>query len=358
MKRILLFLFCVLFFVVAGIYALRTQLTLYLMERVVENNFNTNLLMELPDGLHAALCGAGSPMPDPRRSGPCTAVIAGEKLFLVDVGAGSSRVLSRMSIPHGEIDAIFLTHFHSDHIDGLGEMLLQRWANGAHAKPTPIYGPQGVESVVAGFGRAYSKDQEYRVAHHGKEIVPPSGAGGEPRSFRLPPEGEAPVVYEEAGVKISVFRVNHEPVAPAVGYRFDYKGRSLLISGDTTKSSNLQQFANDVDLLIHEALAPQLVAVLTKGAVAAGRHNIARITRDILDYHATPVEAAEVARDANVKHLLFNHIVPPLLLPPMEELFVEGVAEIYSGPTTVGRDGTLVQLQAGGQSVEVSELLY
>jgi ribonuclease Z len=108
---------------------------------------------------------------------------------------------------------------------------------------------------------------------------------------------------------------------------------------------------------VHEALAPQLVEVITRGATAAGRPNLAQITVDILDYHTSPVEAAEVARDAGVGHLLYNHIVPPLLLRPMQGLFLEGVAEVYDGPVTIGRDGTLVVLEAGSDAIAVEERL-
>jgi ribonuclease Z len=106
-------------------FALRKTINL----RLVERNMASSLLDELPDGLHVALCGACSPLPDPKRSGPCTAVITGERIYLVDVGAGSSRVLSRTRVPQGKIAGVLLTHFHSDHIDGLGELLIQRWAN-------------------------------------------------------------------------------------------------------------------------------------------------------------------------------------------------------------------------------------
>ena len=129
------------------------------------------------------------------------------------------------------------------------------------------------------------------------------------------------------------------------------------MSGDTIKSANLQKFAQGVDLLVHEALAPQLVEILTRGATNAGRKNLAKITRDILDYHTSPVDAAEIARDAGVGHLLFNHIVPPLLLAPMEDIFLEGVDEAYAGPVTIGRDGTLVRLEAGSDAIEVVDLL-
>lgn len=356
MKRLLLMVLLATAVVGAVLYAFRTTLTMRLMSRVLTANFESDLVQELPDGLHVALCGAGSPLPDPDRSGPCTAVVAGEQLFIVDAGAGSSRVLSRMRIPQDRIDAIFLTHFHSDHIDGLGELLMQRWANGGSATPVPLHGPRGVEQVARGFAAAYRLDDGYRIAHHGEAVMPASGAGARARPFAPPPDGEGEVLLERAGVKITAFRVDHAPVEPAVGYRFDYGGRSVVLSGDTRRSTNLEAFARDVDLLVHEALSPRLVARISEAAETAGNQRIAKIARDILDYHTTPVEAARSARAAGVGHLLYNHIVPPLLLPPMVELFVEGVDEVYSGPVTVGRDGLLVQMPAGSDAIEVSVL--
>ena len=160
-------------------FFLREQITMRLMTYVVARSMTSDLLDELPDGLHVALCGAGSPLPDPRRSGPCVAVVAGMQLYIVDAGSGSSRILSRMRIPQGEIDGVLLTHFHSDHIDGLGELLMQRWANGGARAPTPVHGPPGVEEIVDGFNRAYRLDTAYRVAHHGAAIMPPDGGGAQ-----------------------------------------------------------------------------------------------------------------------------------------------------------------------------------
>jgi len=357
MKRILLGIGVVVL-VVSGVgYAFRTQITMRLMERVVARNLGAGLVGDLPDGLHVGLCGAGSPLPDPERSGPCVVVIAGSSIWVVDSGSGSSRVLSRMRIPQGRVRGVFLTHFHSDHIDGLGELMLQRWAGGAHDAPLPVYGPPGVESVVEGFDRAYALDAGYRVAHHGPAIVPPTGAGGVARTFVMPADGESTVVLEEEGLSVTAFRVHHEPVAPAVGYRFDYRGRSAVVSGDTAKSANVTHFARGVDLLVHEGLSPTLVAVMTRAAAAAGATNVEKITRDIVGYHTTPIEAAEIARDAGVRYLLFDHIVPPLPLAPLREVFVEGVAAVYDGPVRVGRDGTLITLPADADTIEHDELL-
>jgi ribonuclease Z len=357
MKRILLGLFGALLALLLIAFFLRTTIALRMMERVVASNLGSDWVSELPDGLHLVLCGAGSPLPDPKRSGPCAAVIAGQQVFIVDAGSGASRRLTDLRFPQGRIDAILLTHFHSDHIDGLGELLMQRWVNRGAREPVPIHGPTGVEEVVDGVNRAYRLDSAYRVAHHGEAIVPPSGAGGVAHPFPAPAEGQGEVVIDKGGVKVTAFRVDHTPVDPAVGYRFDYGERSLVLSGDTVKSENLQRFAEGVDLLVHEALAPHLVAVLTRGAEAAGRRNIAKITRDILTYHASPVDAAEVARDAGVGFLLYYHIVPPLPLAPLEDAFLEGVDAVYDGPLAVGRDGTTVHLPVGSDAIDVEQRL-
>ena len=137
----------------------------------------TNQVERLEDGLHVALCGAGGPMPSPRASGPCVVVVAGDQLFLVDAGANGPRNFARLGYPLGGIDAVFLTHFHSDHIDGLGELATLRWATGDDLTPLTVYGPEGVEGVIAGFNAAYTADFGYRNDHHGDLVAPLSAAG-------------------------------------------------------------------------------------------------------------------------------------------------------------------------------------
>jgi ribonuclease Z len=345
----------VLLLAAVGLFALRGPIALRAMERVLARNLAADPIAELPDGLHVLLCGAGGPLPDRVRSGPCAAVIAGRTLVVVDAGTGGARNLQRLGFTPGRSEAQFLTHFHSDHIDGLGEMAMLRWTGAAHDTRLPVYGPAGVEEVVAGFNGAYRQDATYRVAHHGAATVPPSGAGMTAHPFALPAPGEAPLVFEANGLRVTAFAVDHDPVHPAVGYRFEYGGRSLVVSGDTAKSANLEAQAKGVDLLVHEALAPQLVKRLHDAAVAAGRANVAKLANDILDYHATPVEAAEIAAAVGAKHLLFYHVVPPLPLPGLDRVFLEGVSDKFAGGVTLGRDGTLISLPKGSSAVEVSK---
>lgn len=339
----------------AAFTVFRDRLITMVMKKQIAFNLSGTAFKEMSGGLDVILCGAGSPLPDPARSGPCVAVIAGQRVMIVDVGSGSVRRITPAGIPVSKIEDVFLTHFHSDHIDGLGELMMQRWGGASRTEPLPVHGPTGVEDVVAGFNQAYAHDDSYRVAHHGPKIIPPSGAGGVARTFELPAEGEGLVVLEADGLKVTAFRVSHPPIVPAVGYRFDYQGRSVVISGDTTKSANLQKFATGADLLVHEALNPRMVGIMTEAAEEAGAKNIAQITRDIIGYHTTPVQAAEIARDAGVKHLLYYHIVPALPYAPMERMFVEGVSDIYKGGVTVGRDGTWIDLPANSSEIRVGK---
>lgn len=310
-------------------------------------------IAERPDGLHVVLCGAGGPLPDPVRSGPCVAVIAGQRVFLVDVGSGAARRLPRLGIQPGRVDGVFLTHFHSDHIDGLGGLGLQRWVGGTHKLPLPVYGAEGVSEVTGGLNQAYRLDAVYRTAHHGPEVVPPTGAGFHPVSFPEPAEGEGTVVLEDEGLRVTMFRVEHPPVVPAVGYRFDYRGRSVVVSGDTNQSTNLERFAEGVDLLVHEALSPELIAIVGEAAAANGLSAIEKIARDVPTYHATPVQVAETAAAVGAGHLLYYHVVPPLPVPGLASVFLEGVPEAYDGPVTLGEDGTAISLPAGSDRILV-----
>lgn len=354
MRRVLLALLAVLVVVAGAVWIARGPIALRIARRAVERNLRADFIATLPDGLHVVLCGAGGPLADPDRSGPCVAVVAGRSLFVVDAGSGAARNLTRMGLPPGQVEAVLLTHFHSDHIDGLGELGMLRWTGAAHDQPLPVLGPPGVEEVVEGFNRAYRLDAGYRTAHHGPKVAPPGGAGLSSRPFAAPPDGESLRVWEEPDLVVTTFSVDHAPVTPAVGYRFDYAGRSVLLSGDTSPSRNLLRYARGVDLLVHEALGSRLVAVLHDAAEAAGRANIAKIATDIPGYHTTPVQAAEIAQAAGARRLLFYHVVPPMPLPGLEAAFVEGVAEAYEGPFSVGRDGTMVSLPRDSQAIDVS----
>jgi ribonuclease Z len=332
------------------VYSQRATLVERIFERGMASRLGADITADFPDGLHLALCGAGGPLPAPKASGPCVAIVAGSDLFIVDAGTDGLRNLGRMGYPAGNIDALFLTHFHSDHIDGLGEFATIRWVGAANTEPLPVYGPEGVEAVVDGFNAAYAQDVGYRHEHHGDTVAPTSGAGMRAVPFEEPQNGELVTIYDNGSVTVEALKVDHEPVNPAVGYLFRYKDRSILVSGDTAQSDNITRFAKDVDLLVHEALAPNLVGIMNAAAEKMGNKILAKVTIDIPDYHASPVEAAETARDAGVGHLLYYHIVPPLVIPGQEAVWLDGAEEVFPD-YTVGQDGTAFSLPAGSTEI-------
>ncbi len=338
-------------------FVFRDRIAMAAMARIYARAMVADPYEGLPDALDIGLCGAGSPMPDPTRAGPCIAVLAGRRLFVVDVGEGGTKNLTLMNLPPARIEAVFLTHFHSDHIGGLGELMLQRWGVGAARAPLPVYGPTGVDRVVNGFMAAYALDRGYRVAHHGPVVVPPTGFGGTPHPFVAARGAPDVVLIDDGGLKVTAFPVDHGPVEPAVGYRFDYKGRSLVISGDTAPSARLEAAAKGVDLLAHEGLSPTMVEMQRQAALAAGRANLAAIFHDILSYHTAPEQAAAIAERDKVRYLLFEHIIPPLPVDALEGPWLGRSRQIFHGAIRVGHDGDFVSLPVGSRAIHRTDRL-
>jgi ribonuclease Z len=311
-----------------------------LMDRAAERAMTRvdESVLRSPD-LQVVLCGTGSPIADPDRAGPCTAVIAGGHFFLVDVGPGSWETVDLANLPTGHLEGVFLTHFHSDHIGDLGEAETQSWIAG-RTQPLDLYGPPGVARIASGLALVYAGDVDARVAHHGDAYMPRASATFAPHEIALGPEPDAAAVaYERDGLRVTMFRVDHRPVEPAVGYRFDWKGRSVVISGDTRKSGSVIEHAKGADLLIHEALDAGLVGRAQAAAKRLGMDRLAKLAGDIPTYHTSPREAGEVAREAGVAHLVLTHLVPAPRNALMERSFMHGVHESFDGEATLGEDG-------------------
>lgn len=324
-------------------YANRDALLLRAYDRAVDKAIGRDVVATLdPKALHVAFCGTGSPLPSRDRAAACTAVYAGGKLFVFDAGEGSGKTLSMMGLPLGKIEGVYLTHLHSDHFEGLGPLALQRWAGASAATPLPLFGPVGTEKIAEGLNIAYQPDSQFRMAHHGPKVVPPSGYGF--AATILKPG----IVYNKAGIRITAFAVHHDPVTPAYGYRLDWQGRSVTISGDTAKSTELAKVAKGTDLLVHEVLNPRLTEIMAQAAERNGQPNRAKIFRDIPGYHTPPEDAGDIATLADARMLAFTHIVPAVPGPLMG-LVIQGADQHYKGPIRAMRDGDLLSITGAGE---------
>jgi len=298
---------------------------------------------ERGDKMHIILFGSGGPLNNTKRVASSIGVIAAGEFILVDVGPGSYRNVDVMRMPVSYLSAIFLTHFHSDHIGDLGEANMSSWANG-RAKALEIYGPEGVEKVVNGFIMAYELDTGYRIAHHGADTVIPEAGTPISKTISISDPNEAELFFDRNGLKVYAFEVDHSPVNPAVGYRFEYKGNVVVITGDTRKTEKLIKFCADADILFCEAISFDMLNTMISSPANLPERMI-KILKDIQDYHMSPVIAANLAKEANVKKIVYVHVTPPLLTSKIEENYLLGVREIFDGEVVLGQDNMTFKLK-------------
>lgn len=344
---------------VAGgaVYLFKDRVATAIFTKTVETIVSRDSRDELPDGLHAAFCGTGTPFPDLDRAGGCLAVIAGKRLFVFDAGDGAAETLMLMGLTPGNAEALFLTHFHSDHIDGMGSMLMQRILKGTLTERFPVYGAPGVEEVTEGFSMAYRQDHNYRLSHHGPRLAKQTGIfmGDLQRAYEFESNtiemgaSDRAVVLDDGEVKITAFKVNHHPVEPALGYRVEYKDYSLVITGDIGNDPMIADMAKEADLLISEALSPKMVKIIEGLAIKHENFGLERVMRDIPEYHISPEQAAKRAAEAGVKALAFTHMIPQLPTPLLYPVFLEDAPKHFSGDIWVTEDGDLISLHGDGE---------
>lgn len=272
------------------------------------------------DSLRVFVCGSSSPLHDLARAKACIAVLTDEEFFLFDTGSGSGARLAIGGLPVVRLSGVVFSHYHSDHISDVYNINLTSWASG-RKYPLPVYGPEGIARVVGGINEAYALDRGYRVAHHGSHLLDPTHG-----LLKATPVEEGKF-YESGDFSITAIRVDHRPIDPAFGYRVDYRGRSVVISGDTVVSQPLMKASAGVDLLLHDALSPQILERAIKRATDAGLELRAQILRDVTGYHAHARDVADAAARSGVKQLAFYHLVPPPRNKEAEAAFMSGLPD-------------------------------
>lgn len=276
--------------------------------------------------------GTGAPPPETERFGPCVYAEVNGKHFLFDVGRGALQRLYQIGVSANTIDMVFITHLHSDHTVGLADLYLTGMLNGAFGmrhKPFLITGVEGTKSMMDYLKLAYSADIEIRMNDGEMEA--------EWTDIITKEFTKDGIVFDEDGVTVTAFENFHgEYITPSYGYRIDYDGRSVVISGDTKYCENVVENSKGVDLLIH-SVGMSNEELLKQDTVAAEKARI------ILNHHTTPEEAARVFNETTPKLAVFNHMVivstdPKFAKPTQEEIFDRTREYGYTGPLEIARD--------------------
>jgi ribonuclease Z len=287
------------------------------------------LLLSLPaaaQDFRVTLLGTGDPIPRIDRFGPATLVEVGGQQLLFDVGRGATQRLVQMNIALSALDAVFLTHFHHDHLVGLPDIWMTGWIPppfGRRSVPFEVWGPTGTASLLKNLEEAFALNTSIRIPD---ELLPPAGIEMLAHEF-----DEDGVVYEKDGVSVTAFAVNHgDLIKPAYGYRIDYDGRAVVISGDTRFDRNLIAAAKGADLIIHE------VALASDELLASSEQ-----FRRIVAHHTTPEEAGIVFAEVAPKLAVYTHLVmlssrtiPEAPLPSL----ITRTRTNYKGPLVIGED--------------------
>jgi ribonuclease Z len=349
MKKILILISCVVSIFIIGLVSLNSH---SVQDRILNIGLENILSSAKPfldeeDTLKVVVCGSRSPLPSPGRAESCVLVEAGDDIYIFDLGNGSVNNLTQYQLPWPNVKAVLITHMHSDHMADLPDAHLQSWIQG-RTSPLKVYGPEGINLVTKGFELAYSADYQYRNEHHGDDMLPMSIAGF--NAIQIINNQLIP--NDTPGLEILPFVVDHYPVNSAFGFKISYKDRTVVISGDTIHDGSVQKYSQDVDLLVHSAISIDIVERM-RGIAPIPQMD--KILFDIQDYHTSIEEAGEIARDANVEHLLIYHSIPTPRNALMERVFfrpIEGVFENY----ILSDDGTRVIMPVGNDDIFIDEI--
>lgn len=271
--------------------------------------------------IEVVLLGTGNPLPDRDRAGAATLIRAGGRTLLVDAGRAVCMRLAAAGVLPFMLDAVLITHLHSDHICDLNDVVTTQWVMCPVPKPIRIFGPPRTREVVDGMVAMLRPDVEYRIAHH-------ADLNWEPQIELV--EVTPGVVLDEEGVRVIAVPTDHRPVEPTVGYRVEFDGQAVVIAGDTVPCAGLDELCLGADVYVQTVLRDDLVRQVPMPRFV-----------DTIDYHSTVVQAAQTAARGGVGTLVLTHQVPTPGAGTADE-WVAIAREHFTGEIVFGEDLTTI----------------
>jgi ribonuclease Z len=294
-----------------------------------------------PDQINVVLVGTAGPM-SPDVAQASTAVFVNGQFLLFDAGDYAQKRIEQFNLPSESLDAVFLTHFHNDHIADLGEIMQRSYILGRE-KDLVVYGPTGVEDIVNGFNMVYAADSDHRIEHHGEEVMPLAYQFATASEFDA--KSNEIVVYEKDGVVVTAFKVAHPPIEPVFGYVIEYAGKKVVISGDTLVTDDLARHSSSADLLVMDIMNYDLVSLMEDTFREIGDDELAIIFYDIREYHPDVHDVAEMVQNEDVKRVALMHYAPAAPVQSMmDRFYVKPIKDVYDGELIAGGDGTIVTI--------------
>lgn len=280
-----------------------------------------------PDSLTIILLGTGvGPVVNLQQYGESILVEAGGQRLLFDCGRGATVRLAQAGIPIGSVTRVFLTHLHSDHVVQLPDLLLTGWSAGRRAVPLTVWGPVGTRAMMDHLQRAF--DFDIHTRRDLDEHFPAAGITVVSHDIL-----SDSVVFADKGLRVTAFLVDHGLVRPAFGYRIDYGGRSVVLSGDTRVSENLIRHSQGVDVLVHEAIDEE---ALRRRVDRPSEATIAAIVA----HHTTATEAGVVFRRVAPRLAVYSHA-------PATARVLAQTRTTYGGPLEGAED--LLTIRVGAE---------
>lgn len=270
----------------------------------------------------------GGPAIAPGSAMPTSSLVRlGARTVLIDAGLGAAAGVVRAGVSLTEIDAVLITHLHSDHYLELGPLLHTAWTSGL-TRPVPIHGPPGLADYWRAFLASMAYDIDTRIADEGRPELAPL--------FPLHVVEEGATV-EIGNLHVTALHNDHPPVTGSFAFRLEADGRAVVFSGDTAPMAEMAGFARGADLLVHEAILPDRIEAL----VARLGHGDPRLLAHILRSHSAAPEVGRIAEQAGVRALALNHLIP---VTASEADWRAAVSGTFDGTLLIGTDGMRIDL--------------